>query len=188
MSNYIRLTIPPGYTDQSANTILINASRTAVPANIDDSFFITPVRQSDPSSQVLYYNTTTKEVTYGVSNPPTTAIWGVWGLEGGVGDPVGGHPGSPHFVPADGAHYTGNIPSSPMDMKSIAINLTDCKGPVSPLMGQMGMLATGGYHIVIRGWDASCSGADVYKMQAKYTITDHYHLAHRRRLSHRSDF
>ena len=62
MSNYIRLTIPPGYTDQSANTILINASQTAVPANSHDSFFITPIRQSDPSSQVLYYNTTTKEV------------------------------------------------------------------------------------------------------------------------------
>ena len=81
MSNYIRLTIPPGNIDQSANTILVNASRTSIPANIQDSFFITPVRQNVPGTQVLYYDTTTKEVTHGVAAPPTTAIWGVWGLE-----------------------------------------------------------------------------------------------------------
>ena len=99
MSNYIRLTIPPGYTDQAANTILINASQTAVPANQENSFYITPVRQSDPSSQVLYYDPTTKEVTYGVSNPPTTAIWGVWALGAHVGLLDDWTP-SPHtFVP-----------------------------------------------------------------------------------------
>jgi len=174
MSNYIRLTIPPGNIDQSANTILMNASRTSIPANIKDSFFITPVRQNVPGTQVLYYDTTTKEVTHGVAAPPTTAIWGVWGLEGDVGDPIGGIPGSGRFVPANGASYTGDISANPAEMKSIAINLEDCTGPVSPLMGVSGALsASGGYHIVIRGWDLDCSGLDVYKVQAKYAITDH---------------
>jgi len=173
MSNYIRLTIPPGNIDQSANTILINASRTSIPANIDDSFFITPVRSTDPGTQVLYYNTTTKEVTHGISAPPTTAIWGVWGLEGSVGA-AGGPPGTGHFVPVDGAGFSGNIPLLPAAMKSIAINLDDCTGPVSSLMGLAGALsASGGYHIVVRGWDLDCSGEDVYKVQAKYEIITH---------------
>jgi len=170
MSNYIRLTIPPGNIDQSANTILVNASRTSIPANIQDAFFITPVRENVPGTQVLYYDTTTKEVTHGVAAPPTTAIWGVWSFEGDAGDPVGGVPGTGRFVPRD----TGTIPILPAAMTSISINLEDCTGPVSPLMGIAGTLsASGGYHIVIRGWDSDCSGLDVYKMQAKYAITDH---------------
>ena len=176
MSNYIRLTIPPGNIDQSANTILVNASRTSIPANIQDSFFITPVRQNVPGTQVLYYDTTTKEVTHGVAAPPTTAIWGVWGLEGNVGLPILGPPASGNFVPvAEGvAPAPDTIPANPAFMDSIKISLDDCTGPVSPLMGVSGALsASGGYHIVIRGWDLDCSGLDVYKMQAKYAITNH---------------
>ena len=30
-----------------------------------------------------------------------------------------------------------------------------------------------GAYIVIRGWDPSCIGADVYKVQAKYRIMNH---------------
>ena len=176
MSNYIRLTIPPGNIDQSANTILVNASRASIPANIQDAFFITPVRQNVPGTQVLYYDTTTKEVTHGVAAPPTTAIWGVWGLEGNVGLPVLGPPASGNFVPvAEGvAPAPDTIPANPAFMDSIKISLDDCAGPVSPLMGVSGALsASGGYHIVIRGWDLDCSGLDVYKMQAKYEITNH---------------
>ena len=174
MSNYIRLTIPPGNTDQSANTILINASRDSIPANIDDSFFITPVRQNVPGTQVLYYDTTTKEVTHGAAAPPNAAIWGVWGLDGpaGVAFSAGGTPAAGYFLPSDASVL---IPSDPATMQSIKISLSDCTAPVqSPLMGINGALsASGGYHIVIRGWDTDCSGEDVYKMQAKYTINDH---------------
>ena len=80
MSNYIRLTIPPGNTDQSANTILMNASRDSIPANMADSFFITPVRSHHvPGTQVLYYDTTTKEVTHGVLPHHQMLQYGAYG-------------------------------------------------------------------------------------------------------------
>ena len=175
MSNYIRLTIPPGNTDQSANTILMNASRDSIPANRPDSFFITPVR-SHLGTQVLYYDTTTKEVTHGAAAPPNAAIWGVWGLDAPAGGAAGGTPAPGYFIPSNSTNPTaGSIPSDPATMQSIKIHLSDCMGPVqSPLMGITGALsASGGYYIVIRGWDTDCSGEDVYKMQAKYTINDH---------------
>jgi len=54
---------------QPANTIFINATGSemgGVPAQTD-SFYVNPIRSDDSPSNVLYYNTTTKEITHGTA-------------------------------------------------------------------------------------------------------------------------
>jgi hypothetical protein len=61
-----------GYTDQAANTIILNASGSAVNgvAAQTSSFYVAPIRTDATPGNVLYYNTTTKEVTYGTPIVP----------------------------------------------------------------------------------------------------------------------
>jgi len=54
-----------GKTNQSANSIAINSSLSMLYANVS-GLFINPVRQDDSNiANVVYYNTTSKEMTYG---------------------------------------------------------------------------------------------------------------------------
>jgi hypothetical protein len=56
-----------GKTNQAANSIAINASLSMLYANVS-GLYINPVRQDDSNvANVVYYNTTTKEITYGPS-------------------------------------------------------------------------------------------------------------------------
>jgi hypothetical protein len=61
-----------GYTDQAANTIILNASGSAVNgvAAQTNSFYVAPIRADATPGNVLYYNTTIKEVTYGTPIVP----------------------------------------------------------------------------------------------------------------------
>ena len=79
------------------------------------------------------------------------------------------------YLPTRRTRLQGRSQATLQQCNQSKSSLSDCMGPVqSPLMGINGALsASGGYHIVIRGWDTDCSGEDVYKMQAKYTINDH---------------
>ena len=54
---------------QAARTIILNASGTDFDgiASQTDSFYVAPIRTDATPSNVLYYNTTTKEVTYGTA-------------------------------------------------------------------------------------------------------------------------
>ena len=56
-----------GRANQPANTIILNASGSTVNgvASQTNSFYVSPIRSATATSDVLYYNTTTKEVTYG---------------------------------------------------------------------------------------------------------------------------
>ena len=56
-----------GNTNQADNTIILNASSSAVNgvSAQTNSFYVAPIRTDATPSNVLYYNTTTKEVTYG---------------------------------------------------------------------------------------------------------------------------
>jgi len=56
-----------GFNAQPANTIILNASGSSLNgvASQTSSFYVTPIRNDTSPSNVMYYNTTTKEVTYG---------------------------------------------------------------------------------------------------------------------------
>jgi hypothetical protein len=58
-----------GHQYQGNNTIIINATGVELNgiADQDSSFYVAPVRGDATTASVLYYNTTTKEVTYGTN-------------------------------------------------------------------------------------------------------------------------
>jgi hypothetical protein len=59
-----------GYTSQAANTIIINATGASLDSTQANSFYIAPVRNdTGNTTNAVYYNTTTKEVTYGPGSP-----------------------------------------------------------------------------------------------------------------------
>ena len=62
-----------GQTSQAANTIILNATGSAVNgvSAQTNSFYVAPIRTDATPGNVLFYNTTTKEVTYGTA-PSTT--------------------------------------------------------------------------------------------------------------------
>ncbi|MEY4380833.1 MAG: hypothetical protein RJA92_213 [Bacteroidota bacterium] len=62
-----------GQSGQAANSIAINASGTSAPLNpANAGFYVDPIRNAS-SSNSLFYNSNTKEITYGTA-PPTGAI------------------------------------------------------------------------------------------------------------------
>jgi hypothetical protein len=62
-----------GQSGQAANSIAINASGTSTPLNpANAGFYVDPIRNAS-SSNSLFYDATTKEITYGTA-PPTGAI------------------------------------------------------------------------------------------------------------------
>ena len=71
-----------------------------------------------------------------------------------------------------GATNSGPTTPQPEDVNIIFINSTDC-GPYPFHKDISSNDHLTGAHIVIRGWDPSCTGADVYKVQARYRIMDH---------------
>uniref|UniRef100_UPI0040479F32 hypothetical protein n=2 Tax=Algoriphagus sp. TaxID=1872435 RepID=UPI0040479F32 len=70
-----------GQSNQAANSIAINATGTSTPLNPTNAgFYVDPIRNTATTSNLLYYNTTTKEITTGnstgtgnvvLSNSPT---------------------------------------------------------------------------------------------------------------------
>ena len=61
-----------GINAQAANTIILNATGSEIDgvSGQTNSFYVAPIRSDGSPSNVLYYNTTTNEVTYGTA--PTT--------------------------------------------------------------------------------------------------------------------
>ena len=53
-----------GKTNQAANSIVINATGSSLNNTTADSLVIAPIRSATATANVLYYNTTSKEVTY----------------------------------------------------------------------------------------------------------------------------
>ncbi len=63
-ANSVAIGYLAGYSGQHANTIILNSSGQVLNSDRTDAFFMAPIRNTGTSSQ-LYYNTTTKEITYG---------------------------------------------------------------------------------------------------------------------------
>ena len=59
-----------GYLNQHANSIILNASGSTLNSDGTSRFYVDPIRSDATPSNVLFYNTTSKEVTYG-ANPKT---------------------------------------------------------------------------------------------------------------------
>ena len=69
-----------GKTAQHANSIIINATGNDLSSNITNSLYIAPIRSTSGITQSLYYNPTTKEITYGdISNGGITNYWNLNG-------------------------------------------------------------------------------------------------------------
>jgi len=66
-TNAVAIGKQAGETSQAANSIILNATGVAVNgvAGQTDSFYVAPIRSATATANVLYYDTTTKEVTYG---------------------------------------------------------------------------------------------------------------------------
>lgn len=74
-ANAIAIGTSSGNTSQAARTIIINASGTELNGTVaqTDSFYVNPVRNDTANvSSALFYNTATKEVTYGPAGSGTT--------------------------------------------------------------------------------------------------------------------
>ena len=77
-ANSVAIGLFAGRNYQPANTVILNASGNNLNgvANQTDSFYVAPVRNdATATNNTLYYNTATKEVTYGPAAPITTATW-----------------------------------------------------------------------------------------------------------------
>lgn len=58
-----------GQSSQAANSIAINATGTSTPLNpTTTGFFVNPIRSTTATSNLLYYNTSTKEITSGAGS------------------------------------------------------------------------------------------------------------------------
>ena len=64
-----------GQSSQAANSIAINATGTSTPLNPTNSgFYVDPIRATAPTSNILYYNTSTKEIT-SAANSVVSSQW-----------------------------------------------------------------------------------------------------------------
>jgi hypothetical protein len=68
-----------GYAGQSSNSIVLNATGIPLPANTN-STYVAPIRNSSGITQSLYYNTSTKEITYGDISNGGSNQWTTSGL------------------------------------------------------------------------------------------------------------
>ena len=77
-SNAVAIGYRAGRTSQAANTIILNATGSAVDgvAAQTNSFYVSPIRTATATSDVLYYNTTTKEITYAAAGSVSSLVNG----------------------------------------------------------------------------------------------------------------
>lgn len=66
-SHSIAIGYMAGYNDQSNNTIILNAKGTPLNSVTDNGFYVAPIA-SETSTNYLYYNIATKQITYGDMN------------------------------------------------------------------------------------------------------------------------
>jgi hypothetical protein len=70
-SNAIAIGFGAGESSQVANSIILNASNSALNATTNAGFYVNPIRNAG-TQNVMYYDTTTKELTYGTISTVST--------------------------------------------------------------------------------------------------------------------
>jgi hypothetical protein len=79
-NNAIAIGYNAGRTSQHANSIIINATGNDLSSNTTNSLYIAPIRNTNDITQSLYYNPTTKEITYGdISDANLNNYWTLTG-------------------------------------------------------------------------------------------------------------
>lgn len=73
-----------GQTNQHANTLVFNASGTALNSQTASAWYVAPIR-NDTTSNVLFYDTTSKEIVYGTGAVGPTGPMGPTGAIGPAG-------------------------------------------------------------------------------------------------------
>jgi hypothetical protein len=133
-----------GQSSQAANSIAINATGTSTPLNpTTTGFFVDPIRSASATSNALYYNTTTREITSGaaasVSSQWTTSSSNIYYNAGNVG--IGTtSPTAKLFVKGGTRNDMIRVESS--DNPSISFKNTDPSGGTANI-GEYQFFATG---------------------------------------------
>lgn len=74
-TNTIAIGANAGYTTQASNTIILNATGSNLDQSTANTFTVKPVR-SATSGNVLYYDSTSGEISYGLAATPTSLVNG----------------------------------------------------------------------------------------------------------------
>jgi hypothetical protein len=77
-ANAIAIGTNAGSASQAANTIILNASGSALQSDGTSRFYVNPVRSGANTGNILQYNTSTKEISYG-STVTATVVGNVTG-------------------------------------------------------------------------------------------------------------
>ena len=64
-----------GYSNQAANSIIINATGSALDQTVASTFTVAPIRNANGTDGVLQYNAATKEVTYSNEITVNSNVW-----------------------------------------------------------------------------------------------------------------
>ena len=83
-ANSVAIGNAAGFTGQHARTIAFNAQTTALNTDRTDATFIAPIRNTG-TENVMYYNSTTSEVTYATGSGGPTGPAGSTGSQGSAG-------------------------------------------------------------------------------------------------------
>ena len=73
-----------GSTNQHANTIILNSSGSILDSDQTDALFVAPIRHTSTTTQ-LYYNPTTKEISYADVGAGASGLSGITGMTGTTG-------------------------------------------------------------------------------------------------------
>jgi hypothetical protein len=140
-ANSVAIGSMAGNASQAANSIVINATGLALNNTTANSLRIAPIRNDTSNiANVLYYNTSTKEISYA---PPTVSV-GITGAAGGTITPTSGT-ATQYNITALGAAATFAVPSgTPVDSQKLTIRIKDD----GTARGLTWTTSAGGYRII----------------------------------------
>ena len=150
-TNSIAIGRVAGSTNQATNSIILNATGTVLDQTTANTFTVAPVRNDVANvSQVMFYNTTSKEVTYGntisvagnisgaalTSNASITAITTISALGGLQATPIGNVVGR-----ASSGSFTTITANGNLTVSAVSINNS---ATVGTTLGVTGNVTVGG--------------------------------------------
>jgi hypothetical protein len=126
-ANAVAIGANAGVTNQHSNSVIINGTGAALNSATTGALYVAPVRGAITASYALYYDTSSKEVTYGAAGPVIVAA-----------------PSFVYYVSTNGSPTgTGSI-TDPLSTINAALAKLASAGPVDP-PGMTIYVATGAY-------------------------------------------